>query len=113
MAGLREIAPEGEPLRIYAISPDTLEQSRAFVEKIERDGKGKVAFSLLADPQSRTIDRYALRDPAYAGQPIEGIPHPAVFVLDRKGRIRWLKVETDYRQRPSNEEIRAALDRIP
>lgn len=112
MAGLREIASAGEPL-VYAISPDKTEHSRAFIEKIQRDGKGKVAFSLLADPKSRTIDRYGLRDPAYAGQPIEGIPHPAVFVLDRKGRVRWSKIETDYRQRPSNEEIRAALERIP
>jgi len=25
-------------------------------------------------------------------------------------RVRWAKVETDYRERPSNEEVAAALD---
>lgn len=67
----------------------------------------------MSDPNSEVIDRYALRDPAYAGQKIAGVPHPAVFVLDREGIVRWSKVETDYRQRPSNEEIRAALDAVP
>lgn len=100
-------------MRLYAISPDGPEQSRAFIEKIEADGRGKVTFPLLSDPKSEVIDRYALRDPAYAGQTIEGVPHPAVFVLDREGRVRWSKIETDYRQRPSNAEIRAAADAVP
>ena len=69
-------------------------------------------FPLLSDPQSGTIDRYGLRDPAYEGKKVYGIPHPAVFVLDRQGRVRWSRIETDYRQRPSNEEIRAAIDAI-
>ncbi len=97
---------------LYAISPDSNAQSREFITKIEADGKGKVAFSLLSDPKSDVIDRYALRDPAYAGQPIAGVPHPAVFVIDREGTIRWSKIETDYRQRASNAEIRAALDAL-
>lgn len=66
-------------------------------------------FLLLSDPDSSVIDRYGLRDPAYAGEEGDGIPHPAVFVLDREGIVRWSKVESDYRQRPSNEEIRAAI----
>jgi hypothetical protein len=41
-----------------------------------------------------------------------GVPHPAVFVLDRHGHVRWAKLESDYRQRPTNEEIAAALDRF-
>lgn len=109
---MRDLLRDGEPVVLYAISPDSGEQSRGFIEKIEKDGKGKVTFSLLSDPGSEVIDRYALRDPAYAGQKVEGIPHPAVFVLDREGRVAWSKVETDYRQRPSNDEIRAALDAV-
>jgi hypothetical protein len=31
-------------------------------------------------------------------------------VLDQRGRIRWEKIEKDYRERPSNEEVAAALD---
>jgi peroxiredoxin len=109
---LRDLLRDGEPALLYAISPDRAEQSRGFIEKIEADGKGKVTFSLLSDPKSEVIDRYALRDPAYAGQKVEGIPHPAVFVLDREGKVAWSKIETDYRQRASNDEIGAALDAV-
>lgn len=97
-------------MRIYAISPDLPEQSRNFAMKIASDGRGLVTFSLLADPHAATIDRYGLRDRAYAREKIDGVPHPAVFVIDQQGRVRWSKIETDYRQRPSNAEVAAALD---
>ncbi len=86
--------------------------SRDFASKIASDGKGNITFSILSDPGNLTIDRYGLRDPAYAGGKNDGIPHPAVFVLDRNGRVRWSKIESDYKQRPTNEEIRKALDAI-
>jgi hypothetical protein len=31
-------------------------------------------------------------------------------VLDEQGRVRWRKIERDYRERPTNEEVAAALD---
>ena len=97
-------------MKIYAISPDSPEESRKFAALIASDHRGEVTFSLLSDPLSRVIDRYALRDEAYAGKKEYGIPHPAVFVLDAKGRIRWMKIEADFRERPTNAEIAAAID---
>ena len=47
-----------------------------------------------------------------APETLDGAPRPAVFVLDQRGRIHWLKIESDYRERPTNEEIAAALDRL-
>jgi peroxiredoxin len=38
------------------------------------------------------------------------VPRPSVFVLDAKGIVRWSKIESDYRERPTIEEISAALD---
>lgn len=108
MAGLRELGA-GPNVALYAVSPDTAELSRALIEKIESDGKGEMNFLLLSDPGSVTIDRWGLRDPAYAGEQIDGVPHPAVFVIDHEGRIRWSRVESDYTQRASLDEIRAAL----
>ncbi len=110
MAGLRELARAYPEVHIYAISPDPTEQSRQFARMIAADHRGEVTFSLLSDPLSRVIDRYGLRDKAYAGQKESGIPHPSVFVLDQRGRIRWVTIESDYRERPSNQEIAAALD---
>jgi peroxiredoxin len=97
-------------VKIYAISPDAPEESRKFAALIAADHRGDVTFSLLSDPLSRIIDRYNLRDEAYAGKKEYGIPHPAVFVLDAKGRIQWMKIETDFRERPTNAEIAAAID---
>jgi len=99
-------------VEIYAISPDSPEDGRKFAQLIASDHRGDVTFSLLSDPLSRVIDRYALRDEAYSGKKEDGIPHPAVFVLDATGRVRWMKVETDFRERPSNAEIAAAIDGI-
>jgi len=35
-----------------------------------------------------------------------------VYVIDQQGKVAWAKIESDYKQRPSNEEIRAALDSL-
>ncbi len=86
--------------------------SLEFAKKIASDGKGEVGFPLLSDPEHRTIDAYGLRDPAYEGQKVYGIPHPAVYVIDKQGKVTWAKIESDYKQRPTNEEIRAVLDSL-
>ena len=97
-------------VRFYAISRDTPAESHELVRKIALDGRGPVTFSLLSDAKSLVIDRYGLRDPDYAHDAMNGLPRPSVFVLDQRGRIRWQKIERDYRERPSNEEVAAALD---
>jgi peroxiredoxin len=97
---------------LYAVSVDKPEESRGFAERIAADGRGAITFPLLSDPDHRVIDAYGLRDPAYAGQKFEGVPRPAVYVLDKSGRVAWARVEDDYRQRPTNQEIRAALDAL-
>lgn len=112
MAELRSLLKDNESAKLYAVSVDSPEESRKFAEKIASDGKGEVSFAILSDAGSRTIDSYGLRDPAYAGQSREGIPHPAVYVLDETGRVVWARVESDYRKRPTVEEIRAALDAL-
>ena len=110
MVGLRDLARAFSDVKIYAISRDVPSQSRALAAKIALDGRGAVGFSLLADPRSVTIDLYGLRDPDYRGTKDDGIPRPAVFVLDAGGRVRWEKIESDYRERPTTEDVAAALD---
>ena len=58
------------------------------------------------------IDAYGIRDPDYNGQTFEGIPRPTVYVIDKTGRITWMKVELNYQERPTNEDIRAALNAL-
>lgn len=112
MAELRSLRKEGEALDVYALSIDKPGDSKKLAEKIAADGKGTVGYRLLSDPKAKTIDAWGLRDPAYKGQQIDGVPHPAVYVIDKTGKVAWAKVEEDYRQRPTNAEIRAALDAL-
>lgn len=97
---------------LYAISVDNAEKSKELAAKIAKDGKGEIKFPLLSDPNHQTIDAYGLFDPAYAGEKVEGIPQPAIYILDENRKIVWAKTEPDYRKRPSNKEIRAALDKL-
>lgn len=101
-----------ENVRIYGISIDPPKVSKEFAEKIAADKKGAVTFPLLSDPDHLTIDAYGLLDPAYETQQIYGIPHPAVYVIDKTGKVAWARVESNYRERPTNAEVRVALDAL-
>lgn len=112
MAGLRTLRQRAPNAQLFAISREGPDTGRRFLEALSADGNGAFDYPLLTDEGSVVIDQYAIRDPAYAGTENDGIPHPSVFVLDRDGRIVWQRVESDYRQRPSIEEIVEAVDRL-
>jgi len=109
---LRSLLKPGEQTALWGISVDTHEQSKGFMEKIARDGRGTIAFPLLADPQHKVIDAYGLQDPRYLKLRQEGIPWPTTVVIDKSGRIAWMRIDRDHTQRPSNNETRAALDAL-
>ena len=106
MVGLRDLARAYPEVRFYGISHDRPDECSDLARKIAADGRGQLGFPLLADTRAVVVDRYRLRDPEYKN----GIPHPTVIVLDQNGKIRWMKIESDYRQRPTNEEVAAAID---
>jgi peroxiredoxin len=110
LAELRSLELGGATL--VAISVDDASKSRDFAKKIAKDGRGDVGFALLADPGHATIDAYGLHDTAYDGGEFDGIPHAAVYVIGRDGLVAWAKVSDDYKIRPSNADIRAALSAL-
>lgn len=65
-------------------------------------------FPMLSDPDHRVIDRYGLLNEG-ARNPI---PHPATYVIDRRGIVRWKFVEVDYKLRPSNEDVMKEIRKI-
>jgi len=75
---------------------------------IEKEHDGKVDFPLLEDRDHKVIDRYGLLNPKG-----KGWPHPATYVIDRQGVVRWKFIEVDYKIRPSNAVILEALKAIP
>lgn len=68
-------------------------------EKLE-DKTGQ-DFPLLSDPDHRVIDRYGLLNEKSK----RAVPHPATYVIDRQGQVRWKFIEVDYTKRPSNEDV--------
>ena len=84
------------------ISYDDTKALKAFSDRM------KIAFPLLSDPGSQTIDVYHIRNKAARGKS-EGVPNPGTFILDQDGVIRAKLFLEGYRVRHSSEElIRAA-----
>lgn len=112
LAELRTLTKTNEQIRLLAVSVDDHETTKKFIDKISSDGNGSVNFTMLSDPDHKVIDSYGLHDPTYDGTKFDGIPHPAVYVIDKAGLVAWSKVESDYKVRPSNADIRTALESL-
>ena len=73
-------------------------------DKIAKDDGKAPRFLFLSDPGHRVIDRYGLWNPEG-----KGWPHPATYVIDHDGVVRWKVVEVNFKVRPTNEQIVQAL----
>lgn len=91
---------------ILAVSVDPHEKALAMRERLV--GQPGVDFPMLSDPDHKVIDRYGLLNDK-ARNPI---PHPATYVIDHAGTVRWRFVEVDYKLRPSNEDVLREIRKI-
>ena len=94
---------------ILAVSPDTREDLMRMMEKIAAEDSVSADFPFLADSGLTVINRYGIFNPDGAGSGRFQVPHPATYVIDKEGVVRWAFVEVDYSIRPSNEQILDAL----
>ena len=92
---------------MLALSVDELEQQQMMIDRVAEDDGMLIEFPLLSDPDHAVIDRYGLFNPDESRQ--RPVPHPTVFVIDKRGEVRWKFIEIDYRIRPTNEDILEAL----
>ncbi len=81
------------------ISNDDPEKLRAY-----RDAEG-LTMPFLLDPGATTIKAYGV----YNEGSERGIPHPTALIIDKEGMVRYVRVDENYRERPSVEELREAL----
>jgi len=86
------------------VSIDGKEDIDRMIERISREDGVRPDYLFLSDPGHRVIDRYGILNPDGRGW-----PHPTTFVIDREGLVRWKFVETDYKVRPTNEQILEAI----
>jgi len=99
-----------ETTQILALSVDAPEDLQRMVDRISADDSLVPRFPFLTDEGHQVIDRYGLfNDADPRGRQIT---HPATYIIDREGVVRWKFVEVDYRIRPSNEDVLAALAEV-
>jgi peroxiredoxin len=77
---------------VYVLADNQVnEKTRRFID--ENGLRDRVRF--VVDPRSAAIDSLALR--LMGGESMEeGVPHPATYVLDRDGVVRFVDVREDY-----------------
>ena len=63
-----------------------------------------LSFPTLLDPGSETIKRYGILKPDG-----DGLPHPTALIIDKKGIVRYKRVDEDYRVRPAARDLIEAL----
>jgi peroxiredoxin len=85
---------------ILAISVDEPRVTKKLKQKIGLN------FSLLYDKRSEVISAYGVLDSSSE----KGESHPATFVVDRLGIIRYIKVYMDYKKKPTPEELITVLE---
>jgi peroxiredoxin len=59
----------------------------------------------LLDPDAMTIKEYGV----YNEGSERVIPHPTALIIDKDGIVRFVRVDENYRERPSVDEILEAL----
>lgn len=77
------------------------------MQKLKERFTGDLDFPLLEDKHHKVINRYGILNPNS-----KGWPHPATYVVDKLGIVRWRSIETDYRKRPANAQILEALRKL-
>ena len=66
-----------------------------------------IAFPLLSDAGSKTIDAYGVRDSSG-----NGYPHPETFLIDKEGVVRARLSVEGYKTRHSTEDLIEAAKRL-
>jgi peroxiredoxin len=97
---------------ILAVAPDSKEDLLNMIERISEEDGVRSDFPFLSDLGLRVIRRYGIFNPDGAGGGRYQVPHPATYVIDKEGVVRWASVDVDYSARPSNEDVLAALAAI-
>jgi peroxiredoxin len=90
---------------LLVVSIDGEKETNMALARIGTDGVAP-DFTFLSDPDHAVIARYGVLNPSGSRR---GIPHPATFVIDQGGVVRWRDVQTDYKIRPTNSAILSAV----
>jgi peroxiredoxin len=97
---------------ILAVAPQGKEGLLQMIDRVAEEDGVPPDFPFLADADLRVIKRYGLYNPDGAGNGRYEVPHPATFVIDKAGIVRWRSVDVEYSVRPSSADLLAALESL-
>lgn len=83
------------------ISPDPADELESMRQKLGLE------FPTLMDPDLALTRSFGLLNEK-SGK----VPHPAAVIIDTEGKVRFVRVDEDYRLRPEPEELLGALEGI-
>jgi peroxiredoxin len=87
-------------LQVVGVSYDSTDVLKQFAEK------KKIAYPLLSDVGSKTIDQYGIRNAdVKAGSRQDGIPHPGVYLINKDGVVRAKVFFKGYARRATTAEL--------
>lgn len=90
---------------LAAISYDATDKLASFAQK-----QG-VNYTLLSDAGSKQIDAFGLRDTSYPKDSFAyGVPRATILVIGKNGVVKKMLSTDDYKIRPDNAAILAAVD---
>lgn len=96
--------------QIIAVSPDSPDNLGKTLDK------NSIQYTLLSDSRGELIKAMgiayqatflyeSIRSKGATGEKLDLMPVPSLFVVDRKGIIRFEHVDSDYKVRMSGEEL--------
>ena len=88
---------EDKGVQVVGISPDLITAVRNTQRRFSQQ------FIFLSDPQANVISRFGIaRD--------NNMPHPAVYLVDKGGKLLWFYASTDHKKRPNGEQLLAVIE---
>ena len=84
---------------LWTISNDDVDKLR------QLRGDEGLEMPFLLDPDAGVIRQYGV----YNEESDQAIPHPTALIIDKQGVVRFVRVDENYRERPSVEELLQAL----
>jgi peroxiredoxin len=87
---------------VLGISADAVPSKSAWAKHL-----GGISFDLLSDfyPHGAVAERYGVLRP-------QGFPERAIFVVDKEGRVAWVR-KYDLGEQPEARELLTAIEQLP
>lgn len=86
-------------VQLIAISPDTVATTQNTARRFGQN------YIFLSDEDRSLINKLGIRSN-------KNLPHPAIFIVDQKGILRWYYANSDYKTRPTSEQMKIVLQQL-